>query len=191
MEEPYFSNRIFTGHDTINKGLMAGEYENCLFRQCDISEADLSGRKFESCRFEDCNLSMAKIQKTAFRKVVFKDCKILGLHFENCLEFGLQMTFEHCQMHHSTFLAGKFKKTTFLKCDLTEVDFSGSDFSGTLFEDCNLNRAVFENTNLENADLCTAFNFIIDPEINHLKGAIFSTEGLPGLLKKYGIKIEN
>ena len=34
-----------------------------------------------------------------------------------------------------------------------------------------------------------AYNFDIDPEINMIKKALFSAQGLPGLLSKYQLKI--
>ena len=43
---------------------------------------------------------------------------------------------------------------------------------------------------LEKADFRGAINYSIDPELNQLKGASFSTAGLGGLLGKYGIRIE-
>jgi fluoroquinolone resistance protein len=50
--------------------------------------------------------------------------------------------------------------------------------------------ATFDHTILEIADFRSAFNYTIDPEINKLKGAKFSTLGLSGLLAKYNIEIE-
>ena len=61
-----------------------------------------------------------------------------------------------------------------------ECEFINCDFSG----------AVFENTILEKADLRTAINYSIDPEINRLKKAKFSMPGLIGLLDKYDIELE-
>jgi uncharacterized protein YjbI with pentapeptide repeats len=73
---------------------------------------------------------------------------------------------------------------------MEEVDLSDSDLSSCLFENCNLNRAVFENTILDKADLRTAYNFSIDPEKNRLKKTKFSLRGTPGLLDKYDIEID-
>jgi hypothetical protein len=39
-------------------------------------------------------------------------------------------------------------------------------------------------------DFSTAYNYTIDPEFNPMKKAKFSTQGIPGLLQKYDIKIE-
>ncbi|MFT5214696.1 MAG: hypothetical protein ACI9WV_002428, partial [Patiriisocius sp.] len=56
--------------------------------------------------------------------------------------------------------------------------------------DSNLKEAIFNGTNLEQTDFITAFNFEINPEKNHLKGAKFSKENLFGLLSDYKIIIE-
>ena len=48
---------------------------------------------------------------------------------------------------------------------------------------------MFDQTILIKADLSSAKNFNIDPEMNRIKGAKFSKEGLAGLLKKYDIKV--
>jgi hypothetical protein len=50
--------------------------------------------------------------------------------------------------------------------------------------------AKFENTILQKADLRSAFNYAIDPEINKIKKAKFSLPEVTGLLKKYDIEID-
>lgn len=69
--------------------LIKGEFEACYFSDCDFSEAELSEVIYTDCEFVRCNLSMAKLYRTSFRDVKFNDCKMLGLHFEECNEFGL------------------------------------------------------------------------------------------------------
>ena len=67
---------------------------------------------------------------------------------------------------------------------------TNAEFQGAQFEACDLNKAAFENTNLEGADLTSAYNFSIDPEKNRVKKARFSRTGLAGLLMKYELKID-
>jgi uncharacterized protein YjbI with pentapeptide repeats len=74
---------------------------------------------------------------------------------------------------------------------LKEVDFSECDLTESIFENCDLNSANFDQTILEKADLRTAYNYSIDPEINRIKKAKFSIQSISGLLIKYDIKIEN
>jgi len=56
-------------------------------------------------------------------------------------------------------------------------------------EDCNLDRALFKKCNLSKTDFRNAYNFIIDPTINQMKGAKFSSEGALSLLNGFGIKV--
>jgi uncharacterized protein YjbI with pentapeptide repeats len=94
-------------------------------------------------------------------------------------------------LNFSSFYQLKIHSTHFINCNLEEVDFVSAELKDASFEGCNLNGAVFENTLLENADLRTAANYMIDPEINRIRNAKFSMYGLPGLLFKYHIEIEN
>ena len=71
------------------------------------------------------------------------------------------------------------------------MDFTESDLTGAIFSNCNLTKSLFDNTILEKADLRTAYNYSIDPENNRVKKAKFSVPGLPGLLDKYDLEIEN
>ena len=48
-----------------------------------------------------------------------------------------------------------------------------------------------ENSNLEKADFRTAANYSFNPELNKMKKTRFSLSGLPGLLAKYDIEIED
>jgi uncharacterized protein YjbI with pentapeptide repeats len=70
------------------------------------------------------------------------------------------------------------------------VDFTETDLTESLFENCDLARATFANTMLEKTDFCTAYNYSIDPDLNRIKKAKFSTAGIAGLLDKYDILIE-
>jgi uncharacterized protein YjbI with pentapeptide repeats len=115
---------------------------------------------------------------------------MLGLQFEECNEFGLAFTFENCRLNNSSFYKLKIKKTLFKDSDLSEVDFTECDLSSAIFEKCNLLQTVFDNTNIEKADFRTSFNYTIDPENNKIKKAVFSINGVAGLLRKYNIEIE-
>lgn len=171
--------------------LYKGEYETCLFNSCVFSSSDLSGSKFINCKFVNCDLSLVKLNNTIFQDVNFKDCKMLGLHFYKCNEFALSFSFENCQLNHSSFYRTKIKKTKFSNCQLKECDFTEADLTSALFDNCDLLDAHFENTNLEKADLRTSYNYLLAPELNRVKKAKFSVNGLPGLLSHHGISIES
>jgi uncharacterized protein YjbI with pentapeptide repeats len=116
---------------------------------------------------------------------------MVGLRFNGCNEFGLSFTFVDCILSHSSFYKIKIKKTTFQNSQLNEADFTECDLTGALFDNCDLTKAIFYNTVIEKADFRTSFNYSIDPETNHLKKARFSIYGIPGLLEKYDVIIDD
>ena len=73
---------------------------------------------------------------------------------------------------------------------MVAVDFMETDLTQAVFDHCNLRLAVFMNTNLSQADFLTSYDYVIDPEKNKIKKAIFSLEGVKGLLTKYDIRIK-
>ena len=77
-----------------------------------------------------------------------------------------------------------------MNSQLVGVDFTEADLYSVVFDNCDLQNAIFEHTKLEKADFSTSYNYSFDPEINNIKGAKFSLQGVVGLLEKYGIVIE-
>lgn len=190
MHDSIIQDQQFKGIDYTESPLPKGEYENCQFSNCNFSNSDLSEIVFVECEFHHCDLSMSKLSKTAFREVEFNQSKLLGLHFEDCNEFLFEVRFSACLLNLSSFFNRKLKNTRFTNCKLHEVDFVNADLSHTTFADCDLLGATFDQSNLEKADLSTAFNYIIDPESNRIKKAKFSSSGLIGLLQRYDIEVK-
>lgn len=187
----YVYEKTFEKIDFRSDFLTKGEYEYCIFKNCDFSNSSIEESIFLKCEFIGCNLSLLNLTQAAFKDVKFKNNKMVGLRFENCAEFALSFSFENCILNHSTFYKTKLKKTYFIDSQLQECDFMECDLSSSLFDNCDLNRAIFEKTIIENSDFRTAYNYSIDPEKNRIKKAKFSLIGVSGLLDKYGIKIEN
>lgn len=115
---------------------------------------------------------------------------MLGLHFDNCNEFGFSAAFENCQLNHSIFYKMKLGRTSFNNSQLQEVDFTEADLKKVPLCNCDLLNAIFNNTNLEKADLSKSKNYSINPEINKIKGAKFCFPDVAGLLDVYEIEID-
>lgn len=111
MKETYLQDQTFEPGQRLERG----EYENCLFRGCDLSEQDFSQYSFIDCTFDACNLSLAKLHKTLLNNVQFEDCKMLGLRFDHCNPIGLSFSFTGCQLQHASFYKVKSRKTRFSK----------------------------------------------------------------------------
>lgn len=183
-EDKTFDKVVYAGQ------LISGwEFQSCEFKNCDFTNSAFVNNKFLECTFEGCNLSMMKLGKSTLSDARFRNCKILGVNFSECQDFLFTVTFDGCILDYSSFMAKKMPKTRFNKSTLKEVTFSLANLSGSVFEQCNLSETVFNRTDLSAVDFSTSYNFSIDPELNILKKAIFSAQGLPGLLDKYGIRI--
>jgi fluoroquinolone resistance protein len=190
MERSYTEDRDFEKIEFAAARWTGGDYDNCTFTACNFAGADLSGTSFADCTFRGCNLATAKLVKTALRDTSFIECKLTGLHFEDCSDFLFTPRFEGCTLDLSSFFGMKLKKMIFKNCSLREVDFTGTDLGGAVLDRCDLDRALFDHTVLEKADLRTAYHYSIDPEKNRLKKARFSVAGIMGLLDKYDIEVE-
>lgn len=190
MSKPYIIDKDFKGESYIETPLLHAEYENCTFADCLFSQSDLSDMIFSECKFENCEMSMANIKNTALRGVRFNNCKMLGWRFDECKTFGLAVSFEQCILDFSSFFGLKIPHTVFKNCSIKEVEFVETDLTKAVFQNCNLERAVFERTKLEGTDFRTAQHFTINPEMNRIQKAKFSTHNIAGLLYKYNIIIE-
>lgn len=84
----------------------------------------------------------------------------------------------------------KMPNTLFENCSMVAADFMNADLTGCTFANCNLHKTLFMDTKANKADFSTSYNYTIDPERNKLKKAVFSKEGLAGLLSKYEIIIK-
>lgn len=185
MQNSYFADQIFEKISVIEPG----EYDHCLFKNCAFESADFKNFKFLDCQFELCNVSLVQLSGASLQKVHFADCKMQGLRFEACNPFLFEVSFERCSLNLSSFYQVKTKGTSFLQCQLQEVDFTEAHFPKAKFDECDLSGALFDHSNLIEADFRTAHSYEINPSINQIKKAKFSSDGLTGLLQSFGISI--
>lgn len=186
MEDTYIQDKEFK---TIQK-LDKGEYENCLFIQCDFANFSFKEFKFIDCRFQDCNLSLVNFNLCFLQNVEFINTKMIGSDFSNAKDFGLSIRFENCLLNQSNFYKKDLQKTLFKNCQIQEADFSETNLSEAKFIESDLQNSIFDQTNLEKTDLETAYNLSINPTINKLKKTIFSQENSAGLLHHLDIIIK-
>ena len=182
-------DKVFDTIDYAGKTTGGQEFNQCTFKKCDLSNSGFLKNKFLDCTFDNCNLSMMKFGGSTLSNVVFKNCKILGVNFSECQDFLFSVTFNGCILDYASFQRKKMLKTSFMRCSLKEVTFSEAVMPGSSFNECNLMDAVFNRTDLSSVDFTTAYNYIIDPEINTMKKAKFALHGVHGLLTKYQIEI--
>lgn len=182
-------NKTFEGITYAEKTIRNREFQSCIFKKCDLSNSDFSHNKFLDCTFEECNLSMTGLAGSTLNDVAFINCKMLGINFSDCLSFLFSVKFDSCILDYCSFMGRKMLKTSFHKSSLKEVTFSQANLSGSSFAGSDLMGAVFNRTDLSSVNFVDAQNYIIYPELNNIKNAIFSSQGLAGLLTAYQIRI--
>lgn len=183
-EDHLFENEIYAG-----QAISGREFQSCVFKKCDFTDSRFPNNKFIDCTFDSCNLSMIKLGGSTLNNILFKSCKLLGVIFSDCQEFLFSVSFEGCILDYSSFMGRKMLRTKFIKTSLKEVNFTGANLSGSVFEQSDLLSTLFNGTNLTGVDFTSAYNYDIDPELNILKKAGFSAQGLHGLLTRHQLKI--
>lgn len=180
-----FVDRTFTNDD-----LKYIEYESCTFKNCTFERVTFVAMAFIDCHFIKCNLNQANVNHTAFRSALFSNCIITDVNFAMCDRFLFSLNFENCQMDFCKFYDLKMKAVSFKNCKLIAVDFMATDLSNADFEASDLRRATIIESNLTKADFSKAYNYVFNPKLNKVKGAIFSKDGLPGLLEHFDIIVK-
>jgi uncharacterized protein YjbI with pentapeptide repeats len=190
MMDNYFDGETFSKIDFTKEQIKKGEYDNCTFENCNFENVHASNIQFVECEFINCNFSNAIVKATAFKDVFFDHCKMIGVKFNECDSFLLQLRFNSCQLDFSSFYQLKMTKTVFVNCSLVDVDFSETNLEQSVFDSCNLKNAIFDATNLVKVDFTTALNLALKPSENRIKGAVFSKTNVVGLLREYQIEIK-
>ena len=189
MTLPRFEAQHFRSRDFSSEAFTRGYYDTCTFKDCHFNATKLSHSQFAECTFDSCDLSAARIDDTAFKTVTFRECKLVGLYFEHCHFFLLDLRFERCQLHLSSFQKVPLSETVLADCDLREVDFSAADLRRADFSGSTLERAVFYRSQLESADFRRARHYSINPAENRVRGARFHRHGLAGLLHHFELDL--
>ena len=186
----YILNTEFKGIVYSENEISYKEYENCAFIDCNFTNCIFLAASFIDCKFVNCNFNGAKINHTSLRTVYFNKCKISDVNFAMIDKFIFEIHFKDCNLDFSKFYALKLKGTTFTNTSLVAVDFMAADLSEVVFENCDLYRSEFDKAIANKTNFKTSFNYTINPEKTKIKKAIFSLEGVKGLLYKYDIIVK-
>ena len=190
MNSDYLLDQEFKDINFEEKDIKYKEFENCTFYNCDFTKCTFQSVHFVDCNFFDCNFNDTKINYVSLRGVQFTKCNFTNVNFAMTDQVIYEFNFKDCLLDYAKFYALKLKKMQFINCSMISVDFMASDLTEAIFDNCNLRRAVFIDAIANKADFFTSYDYTIDPEKNKLKKAIFSTEGLKGLLEKYDLVIK-
>ncbi len=169
------------------------EFEDCNFDSCDFSHCRFSQCRFIDCDFSACNLSLATFDGCRFSDLKFSQCKLLGIDWTRAhwpqRVFNSPLSFDRCTLNDSSVFGLVLDELAMTHCSASNMDlrqasfkeanFCGTDFSGSLFHD----------TDLREANLSEAYQYDIDLQHNHLKGAQFSRAEAVRLLEYLDITL--
>ena len=189
MEDFIHIDKTFEKIILLNNRIEGREFDGCHFKNCDFSGTAFIDCTFSDCEFIDCNLSMAKLTSSSLKTVDFQLSKLMGIRFDECMDFLFSVSFSDCMLDYSWFTNKKMPKTNFRNCSIKEVNFGNADLTKASFDGSNLSGSVFDQTKLNEANFMNAINYQINPERNSVKKAVFSVDGIAGLLSQYDIKI--
>ncbi|MEO8761777.1 MAG: pentapeptide repeat-containing protein [Bacteroidia bacterium] len=163
------------------------EFDNCEFSNCVFGE--LKRIDFTDCVFKNCNLSNAYFRNCKLQDITFIDCKLIGANFSQVADFGFCITCESCNLDYTSFDKKKINKSGFKNCKMHGANFTQADLSKASLINCDFADALFANTNVSGVDFTTSKNFLIDPNLNNIKKAKFLSQDLHALLYRYDIII--
>lgn len=191
MHSDYIADQEFRDEVFNDVNTKFKEFENCTLYNVDFTDCTFQTVTFVDCNFFDCNFKDTKINYVSLRGVWFTKCNFTNVNFAMTDQVIFEFHFKDCLLDYAKFYALKMKKMQFINCSMIAVDFMASDLTEVLFDNCNLRRAVFIDTIANKADFSTSYDYTFDPEKNKIKKAIFSADGLKGLLEKYDIVVKN
>lgn len=190
MNNDYYENETFLQLRTEEMPKHPIEFFNCQFNNCNFERMDFSNYVFDRCVFNGSNLALANVTNGKLMNVVFNDCKVEGVRFDLCDRFILEINFDRCLLRNCSFTDLNLKKCRFENSQILESDFYKSKLMEASFQGSVLSKTVFAECDLTKADFQDASDFIIDPTINKLKKAVFSSNELAGLLRHLDLVIK-
>jgi len=176
---------ITYGRDDLN----LKEFEDCIFEDCDFGACNCLGVTFISCTFRGCRFDGAQLNHTAYRTVFFENCTLRNVNFAMSDKLIFEVHFTECVLDFAQFYGLRMNAATFTACSLVSVDFMACDLHSVLFDRCDLYRAEFEKADARRCDFSSSRNYTLHPGQTKVNRAIFSREGLRGLVKAFGVEV--
>lgn len=162
----------------------------CTFHRCDFVQTNFIGTKFIDCTFRACNFSQTIVANCSFHNVSFVECPLRGIIFSEINKFLLDWTFDDCMIDLCNFSGLEMKKSHFTRSVIQETDFVNVDLTGSDFSNSDLKGSTFHNANLAKTCFIGAQNYVIDPTVNKLAKAEFSSPEVLSLLSVFDIVIK-
>jgi uncharacterized protein YjbI with pentapeptide repeats len=184
--ETGFNDQEFKDLELDGTEIISSEFIDCEFFNCSFVESIIKKCRFVNCDFKQCDLSLCKIPESIFINTSFNDSKLIGVNWAQAdwstLDLGKPINLFKSAINHCTFIGLNLNGIQIIDCQAINVDFREADLSQADFSGSDLSDSLFIHTDLTEADLSKARNYLIDPGLNQLKKAKFSLPEAMSLL---------
>ena len=173
-----------------NELLNPVEIYDCEIHHAQLSAATLRRWVFENCIFKDCDLSNVIFDQCIFQNSLFDGCRLIGSNWSRSTQMNLHVQFINSNLSLSNFTQVDCSKVIFKNSMCMNVDFSGSKLMDSVFTNTSIKGSIFEETDLSGADLVGALEDPFDLHHTRLKGATISLTTAIRLIESQGIKVQ-
>ncbi len=188
-----YLSKIFNGLEAAGESFTEVIFENCIFQQCNFSDARFYKCKFVDCVFTASNLSNIKVDYSKFFDTRFTESKLVGVDWTKAdwprFNFTSPISFNECIINDSSFFGLVLSELELEHCKARDVDFRNGDFTQAKFSYTDFTNSLFMKTNLREADFSEAENYDIDIFNNEIKAARFSRHEAVRLLNSLDIEL--
>ena len=131
----------FTREDWYARDLGAGEFVDCAFVDCDLTEVTSTGATFDRCEFRGVQLNASTHERSRFTGCLFAHTSFFTA------------TFRGCKLTGSEFVDVTLRPITVEGGDWSYVQLRGADLRGLVLAGINLQEADLSEANLHRASL--------------------------------------
>ncbi len=164
--------------------LQRAEFRNCRFIRCRFASADLRDAIFEHCNFADdgghigVQLAFSRLENARF-----ESCEMSFAKFDSCDAYGLEL--KDSNLRGASIVKVDFtrlfgKKVTRTQATITNCRLQLADLTGISLPDCDLAGTSFREAVLRRADLSNANMMGCDLDNATTTGAMLSRANLRG-----------
>ena len=188
-EQWIYENVIITRFEVSNQELDPVELYDCEIRGARLNATTLRRWVFENCLFKDSDLSGLVLNQCVFQSCRFEGCKLIGSDWRQNQSLLLQVRFSSCDLSLSWMNNLHFDQLLMENCQCSEVDFSRSQLIQSKWVRSNVKGALFEESQLQEAHLVGALNEQFNPQSSNLRGATLSIKTAIRLIEEQGMYV--
>jgi uncharacterized protein YjbI with pentapeptide repeats len=189
--EATFRSLAFVDLDLSGRAAESVDFEECRFRNTDLSKTHLARTRLIDCTMDNSNVANVQIDKSSMLRVGLSELRMTGLHWVDGVWREVRVS--QCRADLTSFRFSDFHNVVFEDCNLTRADFGNADVSGVQFINCDLTGAQFFQAKMEGARFSNCILAGVSG-VTSFAGAIVSSEDLVelsySLAAALGIRIE-